>query len=266
MTKRMVFADDFSQHADVAWLWVNSHRWPDWHIDIVTADKSEPGRTDLETWEPDHPRVLLAAASDGTTLQFQRSRGEPRETFDQLDHDLLVVGPRGGGLRKWLHLGSTSESLTNDPPLPLVVAKHGTPTRRVLVTNDGSPHCMRALEAFRAMPWIGQTKVMVLTVPRGDIDPESLLEQAAEYLGDAPASVDTRVLEPDPMKVFYQPRDMIAEMTELWKADLLVMGSRGVGGLGAIRAGSITGWLAGHVPCSVLLARCPLEAADDDGE
>lgn len=255
MTKRMVFADDFSQSADVAWLWVNSHPWPDWSIDVITAEQTDPTSTKLEPWQPDYPRVLLAPDSDHTSVGFLRSRGEPRPTLEALDHDLLVVGPKGRGLRKFLHLGSTAESLANDPPLPLVVAKHGVPTKRVIVTSDGSPNCQRALEVFRDMPWIGQTEVMVLTVPQEGIDADHAVGRAAEHLAGLPASIDTWVLEPDDLQVFYQPRDMIREVATKWKADLLVMGSRGVSGLTAMKSGSITGWLADHAPCSVLLAR-----------
>ncbi len=37
MTRRLVFGDDQSQAADVAWLWINSHAWPGWQIEALTA-------------------------------------------------------------------------------------------------------------------------------------------------------------------------------------------------------------------------------------
>ena len=37
MTRRLVFGDDQSQAADVAWLWINCHDWPGWQIEAVTA-------------------------------------------------------------------------------------------------------------------------------------------------------------------------------------------------------------------------------------
>jgi nucleotide-binding universal stress UspA family protein len=40
-----------------------------------------------------------------------------------------------------------------------------------------------------------------------------------------------------------------------WEADLVVLGTRGVSGIAAVRAGSIATSLATHTPASVLMAR-----------
>lgn len=38
----MLFGDDGSTSADAAWLWVNSHDWPDWTIDVLRAVDGGP--------------------------------------------------------------------------------------------------------------------------------------------------------------------------------------------------------------------------------
>ena len=38
--------------------------------------------------------------------------------------------------------------VTDDLPMPLVIARHGVPTTRALVCADGSPDCQAAVEAL----------------------------------------------------------------------------------------------------------------------
>ena len=35
--RTILFGDDGSSGADLAWLWINSHRWPGWRIEVLTA-------------------------------------------------------------------------------------------------------------------------------------------------------------------------------------------------------------------------------------
>ncbi len=48
---------------------------------------------------------------------------------------------------------------------------------------------------------------------------------------------------------------MLLEAADRWEADLIVVGTRGLSGMAAVRAGSIATSLASHAPCSVLMAR-----------
>ena len=51
MPKRMVFGDDGSPGADSAWLWINSHDWPGWTIEVLIAldgkNKQQPASRSL---------------------------------------------------------------------------------------------------------------------------------------------------------------------------------------------------------------------------
>ena len=65
--RRMVFGDDGSRGADVAWLWINNHPWPNWRIDVITG--ADPlARTqqwsvkpELLPWTPPWGRAFLGA-------------------------------------------------------------------------------------------------------------------------------------------------------------------------------------------------------------
>ena len=66
----LVFGDDGSAAADVVWLWINNHHWPQWRISVVTAAKPPlgapvgPERSTPHPWEPLAPRTLLTAGDD----------------------------------------------------------------------------------------------------------------------------------------------------------------------------------------------------------
>ncbi len=260
---RLVLGDDGSPSADLAWAWIMCHAWPGWQIEVATADPEAPsvGPPPIpEVWQPRRPRALPGA--EDTPVIHERVAGRPPLALAAYrDRDLLVVGPKGSGLRKALHLGSTAEALMDDPPLPVVIARHGQPTRRVMVATDGSTHCLAAVRALVGLPWIGEVDVSVVSVPEPGVDVERACAAVAAELGSSPASVRCDVLVPDGLQVAYSPRDMILDALHVWEADLLVMGSRGLSGLAAIRAGSISHWLAQHAPCSVLLARVGADVA-----
>jgi nucleotide-binding universal stress UspA family protein len=253
----MVFADDASQSADVAWLWVNSHAWDEWEIDVVSA--VPPGDAigpELDRWEADQPRQWLGRGDGGQSVTHYRAGGEARKVLAQCtDRDLLVLGPKGQGFLKTLHLGSTAEALMHDPPMPLVIARHGKTTRRVVVCSDGSAHCHAAVTTLLGLPWVSDLEVLVATVPQRDMDAEATVEKTADLIAPMVKSVNTAILRPDEMQPFYHPRGLILSVLPEWETDLLVLGSRGLSGFSAIRAGSIAASLAAHAPCSVLLAK-----------
>lgn len=256
MTRRLVFGDDQSQAADVAWLWINCHQWPGWQIEAVTATPlGQVHDAEVHAWEPRHARQMLAAGTQ-TPVHHTRITAEPVPALTGLrDRDLLVVGPKGRGFRRTLHLGSTTDALLHDPPMPLLIARHGVPTTRALLCADGSADANAAVEALRVMPWLGQVDVLVMSVPQPGLDAPRAAEGAAEALRAGAGSVRQEIPAPDDLQVVVSPRAMLLDAARRWEADLIVLGTRGLSGVAAVRAGSIATSLASHAPCSVLMAR-----------
>jgi nucleotide-binding universal stress UspA family protein len=54
-----------------------------------------------------------------------------------------------------------------------------------------------------------------------------------------------------------ETRTVIIDMAETWKADLIVLGSRGNTGLPRLLLGSVAESVVRHAPCSVLVVRKP---------
>jgi nucleotide-binding universal stress UspA family protein len=94
-----------------------------------------------------------------------------------------------------------------------------------------------------------------VSVPQAGLDSPRAAESAAEVLRATAGSVRTEVAAPDALQIVVNPRAMLLDAARRWEADLIVLGTRGLSGMAAVRAGSIATSLARHAPCSVLTAR-----------
>jgi len=249
---RLVFGDDGSPPADVAWAWIAVHPWPGWHIDALTA--AEPsfappaigsgGR--LEEWEPPWARTL--AEGSGAHLRFLTAHADPRVLLgDQQDADLMVVGPRGLGRLEALWVGSTTDWLIQRPPVPLAMIRGGSRVARVVFCADGSLHARRALEAFLALPLAHATRVTVLGVDDGRTDVDAGVAAAMGALEEAGVPSDAAEKQGSPTKV-------ILDHLEEEQPELVVLGTRGLTGWQRLRLGSTAAAVVRGSACSSLVA------------
>jgi nucleotide-binding universal stress UspA family protein len=82
--------------------------------------------------------------------------------------------------------------------------------------------------------------------PREDV--EATLKEAAESVERAGVKVDTFAREGD-------PADAILDVAEETKADLIVVGNKGMTGTKRFLLGSVPNKVSHHAPCSVLIIR-----------
>lgn len=256
MTRRLVFGDDGSPGADVAWLWVREHHWPGWAVDVVTCvPDARPGAV-LAPWVPPHPRRFSGAQAEPPAVRHAGLAGAPAEVLADLgDADLLVVGAKGRGWRKAIGLGSVSHHLVMAAGLPLVIARAGRTTRRTVVCTDASPAARRAVDVLADLPLAAGTDALVVSVPQRDMSAGDAARSAADRLAGRVASVDWCVLEHDRMEAFHRADLVLLDLVRDQDADLVVLGSSGLSGLSARRAGSVVTTLADRAPCSVLVSR-----------
>src|SRR5512135_3231760 len=147
----LVFGDDGSPAADVAWLWVNNHAWPGWRAEIVHATLPPVVGPPLDTppvlreWEPARPRVAFTE-SGIDDVRHLTVEVDPRIALDSSTHaDLTVVGARGRGMLKAFGVGSTTDWLLQRPLTPLLVVRSAPTVHRALVCVDGSVHADAAV-------------------------------------------------------------------------------------------------------------------------
>lgn len=250
MTRVLAFGDDLSADADTCWEWIASHRWAGWRLEVVTADppadmhRIEPEAAELHRWEPEEPRPADGLGFD--TVDYLRAEVDPRVALISKKWDLVAIGPRGSGMLKALHLGSTADWLLREPTSPLVIARDRGPVRKVLVATDGSAHSRRAMETLASLPWVRGVTVRALAVDDRHIDTDAALEEAAMILAASGAEVETLSREGP------ATREIISQVEED-RPDLVVLGARGRGGLERLVLGSTTSAVAGATERSILV-------------
>lgn len=254
--RTLVFGDDGSPGADVAWLWISEQHWPGWRVEILSAVPPPLGPPPGEEaavphpWDPPEPRVPFDESGLEEVVHL-RAEADPRYALARReDASLVVVGSTGTGLLKSLHLGSTAEYLLHLPPAPLVVAKHAAPVRSVVAAVDGSDHAQRAVEALAAMPWRERVERIVLVTVREGPDGGEAVERAAAALGDA----TLEVVEKGPG---HPVTRTVLDEVERTSCQLVVLGTRGRGPILRALAGSTATAVTRVVECSVLLAHAP---------
>ena len=250
--RTLVFGDDASPAADIAWLFVNTHRWPDWRLEVVTAQEPDvagmvlpSGGTVLHPWVSPQTRTVFAEAQFAQVAELA-AVGDPRVVLSRAS-DLLVIGPRGPGLLKALHLGSTADWLLLHPPAPLLIARHGGLVRTAVVCADGSPHADRVIDVLARLPWVDQLAVTVMAVDDRRIDVDAAVDRARRRLAGAGCTLDVRVETGAPTAT------IDAHLVEA-APDLVALGTRGLTGLRHLRLGSTASAVARTAACSVLVA------------
>jgi nucleotide-binding universal stress UspA family protein len=137
---------------------------------------------------------------------------------------------------------------------------------RILLAVDGSDHALHAAkvaaELARAMK-SERVRVVVCynKIPSYLGDPnlqqaiharleeaEKILKEAVDALGSVASEVHTEMIEGDPAEV-------ILEVARIRNSDVIVMGSRGLGGLAGLLLGSTSQKVVSHAPCPVLIVR-----------
>ena len=195
------------------------------------------------------------------------------------DATLLVLGRHGAGRLSGAVLGSVSLGAVHHALCPVVVVPRAEDDHRpaqgsVVVGVDGSAGALGALDAagrYATNTGSALTVVSAWEAPAKsrtmsywlraypDASPGELALQAAED-AQAPARTWLASTYPHVTASFAvdegRPTHVLARYAE--HADLLVVGTRGRGGLTGLVLGSVSGWLVQHAACPVLVTRVPV--------
>ncbi len=145
---------------------------------------------------------------------------------------------------------------------------------RVLLATDGSAAAEAALELTRSIAWPDDSVMRVVSVIEPveaivsgawtpaiaqDIEQQAeellasaevVLEHAARQLAGSGLTVEREVMRG-------RAGSCIVEDATRFRADLIIIGSRGHGSIGSMLLGSVSAEVADHAPCPVLVARVP---------
>lgn len=211
-------------------------------------------------------------------------RGRPAtaivEVAREREIDLVVTGSRGRGPLRSMLLGSVASEVAGEAPCPVLVARRPSVSRLVVAT-DGSraaraiPERLAALGVFAGLP----ADVVAVSIPDGPIfetavslytlGDERLTKQRREMRAmyerdaDAMASQLGEIgLQATPHLRAGDPAHEIIAVAEDREADLIVTGTRGLGGIDRLLLGSVARNVLTHARCSVLVVREPSEARE----
>lgn len=215
--------------------------------------------------------------------------GSPRrvvaEFAAQWGADLILVGSHSRGAIGHFFLGSVAQGIlrTADCPVEIVRfprsgAAPSSHPMKILVATDGSPCSLAAARslATRRLPRGSMFKILsveelvTMPIPMGAsspaaIYPASLLEEliaaARTRAEDGAAAVRKILLKAVPgasietLMPTGDPRELILDTAKAWPADLIVLGSHGLGGFDRFLIGSVSESVAVHAHCSVEVVR-----------
>jgi len=224
------------------------------------------GNRDGTAAREDELAVILDDRADllrrqGLTCELVIEVGRPSEVL--LSHaaewfaDLVVVGSRRLGPAASAVLGSVSAYLVDHAPCPVLVARSPR-IERMLLATDGSPSCLgipRELAAWR--PAFRGVDVEVVSIVSGATsalrEPEVVARRrVADEMAGEMTELGWRAVA---LTRAGDPARGIVEAAERWPADLIVTGSRGLGTLQRLVAGSVAHAVLLHTQASMLVMR-----------
>ena len=129
---------------------------------------------------------------------------------------------------------------------------------RVLVGTDGSPDAVRAADWLARFPLPAESEILVVSVlphlgSRAAEHENAMHVQARQVLEDArlklaPRAVDVRLIAGG-------VRERLLQTAEEWKADLIALGARGLGGVERALLGSVSLGVAREARCAVMIVK-----------
>jgi nucleotide-binding universal stress UspA family protein len=251
----VVFGDDGSTSAERAFAWVAAQHWDGWALEIVHAvmpeigPPIEPALASLHEWRPPEPRAL-ADSVGFSDVRHLTAIADPRLALMH-EAGLVVIGPRGTGVWKSLHLGSVAEWLVSRPVTPVAVIKDQRPVTSTLCAYDCSRHADAALRAYLALPWSRSAGLDVLIVADGRVDPAAAEVAVRAAVGER--AVNIRHQQGHPTAALFGVIDRE-------QPGLVVIGDRGLTGWSRMLIGSTATAVLREAPVSVMVAGVPAAA------
>jgi len=142
---------------------------------------------------------------------------------------------------------------------------------RVLVAIDGSAESSAAVGLIGSLAWPEGTCIRVVavverlsalltglspyTVPQSDI--EAVAASIDEVLADAGHALESPGRVVETKRLDGRPASVIVEQAAAMRAELIVVGSRGLGPLRSMLLGSVSAEVVDHAACPVLVVRQP---------
>jgi nucleotide-binding universal stress UspA family protein len=211
----------------------------------------------------DHHRTELATLA-GRPIEVLAMAGTSparllHELCDQRSPRALVIGSSRGGADGIVSLGSVGEALLHGGGSPIAVTPNGFQPRRgappaIGVAEAGTPESHDAVRAAAELARRAGAQLRVLTSPEPPPHNELAERRPGARLELALGATPAELVELDG-----DPAMALASAAE--ELDLLIVGSRSYGPLGAVLLGAVTRRLIRIAPCPVMIVPRVRDAA-----
>jgi nucleotide-binding universal stress UspA family protein len=221
-------------------------------------------------------RLKLAPRAVDVRLMEGGVREGLLQTAEEWKADLIVLGARGlSGVERAL-LGSVSLSVAREARCAVMVVKGAaTALQRVVIALDGSEHSRHGLSFITSLPLAAETELLLVGVAEKTHFPRSAPSLVADELRAVIAEVDeeekTRkqqilvdaenAIVPrgrvQIRSVVGNPPDEIVAVANTTSAQLIVLGSRGLGRLQRLVLGSVSERVLLQSERTVMITRAP---------
>jgi len=294
--KRILVATDHSEAADEAIR--QAHAWAlDREAELVVCHViPNPMRSTMlfpqlqqqmveDHFKPEPAEEAISALVSRLTGRAEQdfgvivADGDPHAVIVQqaeaCEADLIVVGGQGASALSRLFLGSVAERVVRYAHTPVLVARPGEPSGRILVATDFSDPALPAMEAaadetrrrkarltaLHAI-WFGIPFPMRMGASLGmnAVSWPALSEDVMGPLRDAAASrlrASLRQFDADGEALIVEGDAVssIIRQAEAMPAELVVVGTTGRTGLKRLTLGSVAEGVVRNTSCSVLVVR-----------
>ena len=220
----------------------------------------------------------------GNQVDTRVVRGRPASAIvdeaNALRPDLIVIGNRGHGPFATILLGSVSTEVVDHAPCPVLVAR-GSTIQRAVVGTDGSESAQRAIDVLCRWPIFRGLPTRVVAVCQAttawtntmgaafspawvDVrDPavDDRRRQLDEITDRAQGQLAAAGLQPSAELREGDAAEQLIRAAAEDRADLIVVGSRGLSTLPRLFLGSVARKVLLHSATSVLIIREPREHA-----
>lgn len=191
---------------------------------------------------------------------------EITRAVERVDYELTVMG---GGRESWLGnllLGSVSTHVLHSSPTSVLIVHRSNPDShgRILIGVDGSQQAQRAVKDVVGFADPARVHVTVASVihetvvvpPHANLYlRKRLLEDAHESLRMASERLESAGFEFDVVSFSGHPSTSLLKIAADAKADLVAVGSRGLGALGRVTLGSVSDPVARHASAALVSRR-----------
>lgn len=135
----------------------------------------------------------------------------------------------------------------------------------ILLAVDGSDHSLKAAKLAGDLARLSGGKLRVITayeevpsylgepnlsqtIAKRTAKAEEILDKATKEIGEIPGDCESEILSGD-------PAETILQVVDIYNINLIIMGTRGQGGIKSLLLGSQSHKVVSTAPCPVMLVR-----------